>query len=113
MYNVQVGGIKAWGNAVQSSSAMGNKFASTDADCLANRTMAIVVWALETFTSPVKVSLYSQNFTTTALTSKPADNNNSGSSSGSGSSGNVDDSNAVTISSFISIVITSIFYLLY
>lgn len=101
IYNVQVGGIKAFGNAVQSSSALATKLDQNKGTCVTNRTMLIGVTAQSTITT-MTISLSAVNFSSAVLSAKPTENPE-----------DPDDSNAITFSGFISITLMSMFYMFY
>lgn len=103
VYNVQVGGIKAFGNPVQGTSAMAMKLNKTQDTCNFNRTMMIAVTALETQISTFKVNLQSVNFSSTELWEVPVEEEPE----------TPDDSFAQSLSGVVSIMIISIFGMFY
>lgn len=103
IYNVQVGGIKAFGNAVQSSNALATKLDQAKGLCVTNRTMLIGITAQVAVTS-MTLSLSAVNFSSAVLPDQPKDEPDDDDG---------DDSNAVTFSGFLSITLMSMFYMFY
>ena len=69
IYNPQVGGIKAFGNAVQGSGALATKLDSSRGICVTNRTMMIAVTA-QTTVSSMSVYLSAVNMSSATLPTK-------------------------------------------
>lgn len=104
LYNIGVGGVKAYGNPVQSSSAMAITLDSGSATCVTNRTMWIAVTSTSGTVASINLQLSAVNISTASLPAQPANNN------GNGTSGS---SNAMNFSGFLGITLMSIFYMFY